>query len=72
MEEVSPEVKRQIRNAKNSERIKKLYHDDEEVRKRMKANSKRRYDLLKAAMAATAAAAATAPEAAGHSDASSH
>lgn len=72
MEEVSPEVKRQIRNAKNSERIKKLYHDDQAVRDRMKANSKRRYDLLKAAMAASAAAAATAPEAAGHSDASSH
>jgi len=71
MEEVSPELKRQIRNAKNSERIKKLYHDNEEVRNRMKANSKRRYDRLKTAMAA-AVAAASPPEAANHSDASSH
>ena len=67
MNDLTPEMKKQLRNAKNSERIKKLYHDDEAVRNRMKENSKRRYEALK-----TAAARATPlPDALAHTDASS-
>jgi hypothetical protein len=69
MEDPSPETKRKIRNAKNSERIKKLYHDDEAVRNRMKENSKRRYEMLKNAVAKTTA---PAPDAVSLPDASSH
>ena len=68
MEDPSPETKRKIRNAKNSERIKKLYHDDEAVRNRMKENSKRRYEMLKNAVAKTTA---PAPDAVSLPDASS-
>ena len=53
MEDLTPEMKKKLRNAKNSERIKKLYHDDEAVRNRMKENSKRRYEMLKSAVAKT-------------------
>ena len=51
MDDLTPEMKKKLRNAKNSERIKKLYHDDEAVRNRMKENSKRRYEMLKNAVA---------------------
>ena len=67
MEDISPEMKKKLRNAKNSERIKKLYHEDEAVRSKMKENSKRRYEMLK-----NAAAKVTPPEVSVHSDASSH
>ena len=70
MEDLSPETKRKIRNAKNSERIKKLYHDDEAVRNRMKENSKRRYEMLKNAVAKTTTA--PAPDGVSLPDASSH
>ena len=68
MEDLTPEMKKKLRNAKNSERIKRLYHDDEAVRNRMKENSKRRYEMLKNAVAK----ASPNPEALVRSDASSH
>jgi hypothetical protein len=52
--DITPETKKALRNAKNSERIKRLYHDDEAVRNRMKENSKRRYEMLKNAVAKVA------------------
>jgi hypothetical protein len=55
MDDLTPEMKKKLRNAKNSERIKKLYHDDEAVRNKMKENSKRRYEILKAAVAKSTA-----------------
>lgn len=67
MDDLTPEMKRQLRNAKNSERIKKLYHDDEAVRNRMKENSKRRYEALKEA----AARATPPPDASARTDVSS-
>ena len=67
MEDLTPEMKKKLRNAKNSERIKRLYHDDEAVRNRMKENSKRRYEMMKNAVAAAATPAASA-----HNDVSSH
>jgi len=68
MEDLTPEMKKKLRNSKNSERIKRLYHDDEAVRNRMKENSKRRYEMLKNAVAK----AKPNPEALVRSDASSH
>lgn len=68
MEDLTPEMKKKLRNAKNSERIKKLYHDDEAVRNRMKENSKRRYEMMKTAVAN----ASVTPEVSVRSDASSH
>lgn len=68
MEDLTPEMKKKLRNAKNSERIKRLYHDDEAVRNRMKENSKRRYEMLKNAVSK----AKPNPEALVRSDASSH
>lgn len=69
MEDLTPEMKKKLRNAKNSERIKRLYHDDEAVRNRMKENSKRRYEMMKNAVAA---AATPTPAASAHTDVSSH
>ncbi len=69
MEDLTPEMKKKLRNAKNSERIKKLYHDDEAVRNRMKENSKRRYEMLKTAVAK---ASTPLPASEVRSDASSH
>lgn len=44
------EQKRIERNKKNTDRIKKLYHDNEDFRNKMKENSKKRYALMKEAM----------------------
>ena len=45
--ELTTEQKRVERNKKNTERIKNLYHNDEDFRTKMKENSKRRYKIMK-------------------------